>query len=71
VDIRYVAVDKSGCFPHTFGSFCSDCLYQFETEWREAVDEVVVTPELERCVSVLAVEIVGINIFVNALCEVS
>lgn len=57
VDVGDVAVDEASGFTHALGAFGCDGADEFESEWSEAVDEVVVGAELEDCTVVGIVEI--------------
>lgn len=62
MDIRDVAIDEAGCLAHALGGPLRDRLDEFKAECGMTVNEVVVGSKLKRRVSILAVEIVGVDI---------
>ena len=62
VDVGHVTLDETRCLAHALGHLFRDRPNELEAQRRETVDEVVVGAELERCCSILIVEIVGLDV---------
>ena len=62
VDIGNVTLDETRWLAHALGRLLCDRPDEVKAQRRETVDEAVVGAELECCLSVLFVEIVGLDV---------
>jgi hypothetical protein len=62
VDVGHITLDETRCLAHALGRLLCDRPDELKAQRRETVNEVVVGSELERCLSILFVEIVGLTV---------
>ena len=71
MDIGHVTIDQARGFPHTVRVVFSDRLDEFQAQWCEAVNEIVVRSELECCLPILFVKSVGFSSLNELECVVA